>query len=94
MIESSINMNILIIGTGMYVTGRGTEEHGTILPAISSFQKERSCISKVVLAGTNVIRTQAAEVKSRELIELTGVPPSEVLPSRQRLNKELLRCSG
>jgi hypothetical protein len=73
-IDSCKNMNILIVGTGMYVTGRGTEEHGTILPAIISFQKERSCISKVLLAGTNVIRTQAAEAKSSELIELTGVP--------------------
>ena len=46
MIDSSKNMNILIVGTGMYVTGRGTEEHGTILPAISSFQKVRDEPSK------------------------------------------------
>ena len=84
-------MNILIVGTGMYVTGRGTEEHGTILPAISSFQKERSCISKVVLVGTNVIHTQAAEAKSRELIELTGVPlPLKFYPQGRGSTKSYL----
>jgi predicted dehydrogenase len=84
-------MNILIVGTGMYVTGRGTEEHGTILPAISSFQKERSCISKVLLAVTNVIRTQAAEAKSSELIELTGVPlPLKFYPQGKGSTKSYL----
>ena len=58
-------MNILIIGTGMYVSGRGTDGYGTILPAISTFQKETNRISKVFVVGTNVQRTQEAEIKSQ-----------------------------
>ena len=32
-------MNILVVGTGMYVCGRGTEDSGTILPAIYEWRR-------------------------------------------------------
>ena len=32
-------MKILVIGTGMYVTGRNTDGFGTILPSIIEFQR-------------------------------------------------------
>ena len=32
-------MKIIIFGTGNYVTGRGTKEFGTILPALYEFNK-------------------------------------------------------
>jgi hypothetical protein len=51
-IDSSKNMNILIVGTGMYVTGRGTEEYGTILPAITEWKRSGKHIGKVFLVGT------------------------------------------
>ena len=74
-------MNILIIGTGMYVSGRGTKGYGTILPAISTFHKESKCISKLFVVGTNVQRTQKAEIKSQQLSKLTGVElPVEFFP--------------
>ena len=40
-------MRILIIGTGMYVTGRGTDGYGTIFPAIIEFQR----IQKIKFPG-------------------------------------------
>ena len=33
-------MNIVIIGTGMYVSGRGTDGYGTILPAIIEWKRK------------------------------------------------------
>ena len=32
-------MKLLIVGSGMYVSGRGTDEIGTILPAAIEFSK-------------------------------------------------------
>ena len=40
-------MEIIIIGTGMYVSGRGTDGFGTILPAISEFHRRTNLLSKV-----------------------------------------------
>ena len=44
-------MNIIIIGTGMYVTGRGTGGYGTILPAITEWKRSGRPLSKVLLVG-------------------------------------------
>lgn len=85
-------MNILIIGTGMYVSGRGTDGYGTILPAISTFQKEYNCISGVFVVGTNVQRTQKAKAKSRKLSELTGISlPLKFFPDEENSKNTYLR---
>ena len=42
-------MKIIIIGNGNYVTGKGTDEYGTILPAIYEFQRDTKLIKKVPL---------------------------------------------
>jgi len=67
-----MKMDVCIIGTGMYVSGRGTDGYGTILPAISAFQKEMNSLSRVFVVGTNVQRTQEAEEKIQKLSDLTG----------------------
>ena len=40
--NKSLNMKILIIGTGMYVTGRNTDGYGTIFPSIIEFQRNNN----------------------------------------------------
>ena len=50
-------MEIIIIGTGMYVSGRGTDGFGTILPAVCEFHRRTNLISKLTVVGTNVQRT-------------------------------------
>ncbi len=38
-------LNIVVIGTGMFSTGRGTNGYGTVLPAITEwlrFKKQKS----------------------------------------------------
>ena len=44
--------NVLIVGGGMYVSGRGTKNYGTILPAILE-AKKNGYINKVYVATTN-----------------------------------------
>jgi len=66
-------MNILLIGNGMYSTGRGTKEFGTILPAIIEWQ--RTCENPLDLAvvGTNEEHSILAREKYNQLSDLTGV---------------------
>ncbi len=68
-----MNISVLVVGSGMYVSGRGTAGYGTILPAISTFQKNTNSISKFFVVGTHVQRTKEAEINSKLLTELTDV---------------------
>jgi len=84
-------MDICIIGTGMYVSGRGTDGYGTILPAISAFQKEMNSLSRVFVVGTNVRRSQEAQTKSLKLAELTGVQlPLKLFPDEHNCVKSYI----
>ena len=85
-------MEICIIGTGMYVSGRGTDGYGTILPAISAYQKDMNSLSRVFIVGTNVKRTQEAQAKSLKLSELTGVQlPLKFYPDEQNSTKSYIQ---
>ena len=67
-----------------HVSGRGTDGYGTILPAISAFQKEMNSLSQVFIVGTNVQRAKEAQSKSLKLGELTGVQlPLKFYPDEQ-----------
>ena len=50
-IESAFD--ILIIGAGMYVCGRGTKDFGTILPALFEWQRKNSSIRRINVCATN-----------------------------------------
>ena len=68
----------------MYVSGRGTDGYGTILPAISAYQKDMNSLSRVYIVGANVKRTQEAQTKSLKLAELSGVQlPLKFFPDEQ-----------
>ena len=85
-------MEICIIGTGMYVSGRGTDGFGTILPAVSAFQKDMNSLSRVFIVGTNVQRTQEAQTKSLKLAELTGVQlPLKFYPDEKNSVKSYIQ---
>ena len=68
-----IEFNILVIGNGMYVSGRGTNSFGTILPSIVEYQRHHKTINKVLMVGTNHVHAKEAEEKARELMQLTGI---------------------
>lgn len=64
-------LNILIIGTGMYVCGRGTDGYGTILPAIYEWKKS-GFGGDVYIAGTRLDGIRAVKEKAAALDKLYG----------------------
>tara|TARA_B100000315_G_scaffold248246_1_gene277911 strand:+ start:91 stop:1239 length:1149 start_codon:yes stop_codon:yes gene_type:complete len=58
---------------GMYVTGRGTDGYGTILPAISEWKRKRISDGKIIMVGTTGEHSQRALEKVNLLQEMTGV---------------------
>ena len=71
MIVKKSPLNILIIGTGMYVCGRGTKEFGTILPAIYEW-KRNNLLGDVYVAGVHKEGINVLKRKADELNELFG----------------------
>lgn len=62
-----MNLNILIIGAGMYVCGRGTSEYGTILPALCEYQRQNKPIGRIFLASA---RSSSIPIVNEKLNEL------------------------
>lgn len=59
-------LNILIIGTGMYVSGRGTDGFGTVMPATCEWKRKNNP-GGVYIAGTNPEGISIAKDKINEL---------------------------
>ena len=66
-------MKIVIIGNGMYVSGRGTDGFGTILPAVLEYKRNGGVITEVHMVGTNREHSLAAKSKATELMSQTGI---------------------
>jgi len=64
-------MNVAVIGTGMYVCGRGTNGYGTIMPALCQ-AGDSGKIGEIFLAGRSVSGVARAKAKIKELSSLTG----------------------
>lgn len=60
------SFEILIVGTGMYVCGRGTDGFGTVLPAIYEWHKENE-ITKLHIAGTSPDSIEQLKRKHSEI---------------------------
>lgn len=60
------SLNILVVGTGMYVCGRGTEGYGTIMPAVLEW-KRYNAFGGIFIAGTNSKSIRIAKGKINEL---------------------------
>jgi len=66
-------MNVVIIGNGVYVTGRGTDGFGTVLPAVLEHQRVFRNLGTVTLVGTQPTHAMEAKAKVQTLMELTGI---------------------
>ena len=66
-------MTIVIVGNGMYVSGRGTKGYGTIMPAIFEYIR-RGCISikEIKIVGTNRDGAKKAQ-KSKRAQDKMGI---------------------
>jgi predicted dehydrogenase len=67
------SMNVLIIGNGVYVSGRGTDGFGTVLPAVLEHQRVFGNLDTVTLVGTQSEHAEEAKSKVQRLMELTNV---------------------
>ena len=66
-------MKIVIIGNGMYVSGRGTDGFGTILPAVLEYKRGGGEVLEVHMVGTNRKHSLVAAAKANELMKQTGI---------------------
>lgn len=64
-------MKIIIFGTGNYVTGRGTKEFGTIIPAVFEFNKI-SKVSELLIIATKKASANKALKKIKKISKLSG----------------------
>jgi len=93
-------LNIVVIGTGMYSTGRGTHGYGTVLPAINEWLRYKEQKSKVVFVGTNGMHSNSAKLKAEKLskdsnieLNISFLPTNGVIDSNAYLSvlKEIPR---
>jgi len=64
-------MNILIVGGGMYVSGRGTETFGTVFPALFEANK-LNLITEVCLLTTSKKSAENSKKRFNKLKKLTN----------------------
>ena len=81
-------MNIIIIGTGMYVCGRGTSGHGTILPAVLEYIRGGQLVNKIILVGSNGKNFPIIQQKVHSLLKVSGVSCEiDILPKNGVVDK-------
>lgn len=68
-------LHILVIGTGMYTCGRGTDGYGTIMPAVFEW-KRKNREGEIYVAGTSPESIRMAQAKIRDLEGHMQVEPS------------------
>ena len=69
---ASGNLNILVIGAGMYVCGKGTSGFGTVFPAICEWSKLHGIPEHLYLAATSNDSVETANEKLGALNQLLG----------------------
>ncbi|MBI2027712.1 MAG: Gfo/Idh/MocA family oxidoreductase [Deltaproteobacteria bacterium] len=65
-------MNIVVIGSGMYVSGRGTDEYGIVMPAICEWKKAypEGCVD---IIGTHGQRMDQTKIRIQQLQMAMGL---------------------
>ena len=67
-------MKILVIGTGMYVSGRNTDSYGTIFPSIIEFQRANRLKNlEILFVGKNISNTSASKKKILQALKISNV---------------------
>jgi len=65
-------LNILVVGVGMYVCGRGTSGYGTVLPALCEWRRRGLPLGEVFLAATRPEGISDARKRLDELNDMMG----------------------
>ncbi len=89
--DISTKINVLIVGTGMYVCGRGTDGYGTVLPAVLKARKA-GIIDKVLVASQTKASFVAFDAKLENLKKATGTDLQyRQYPSQEETNPSVYR---
>lgn len=67
------NFNVVVIGAGLYVCGRGTKSFGTILPSIFEWKRKNQNFGDVYCVSTSVKSSKELLRKASDLSVKTGV---------------------
>ena len=67
------SIDIVVIGAGLYVCGKGTSGYGTVLPAIFEWKRLNKNIGEVHCVSTSVQSAQELSKKAGDLIVKTGI---------------------
>lgn len=67
------NIDLVIIGAGLYVSGKGTLGYGTILPAVFEWKRNSQNTGNIHCVATSVSSAEELSKKSSELIDKTGI---------------------
>ena len=62
-------IDIVVIGAGLYVCGKGTSGYGTILPAIFEWKRHNKNIGDVHCVSTSVLCTSVATLNLNLAVE-------------------------
>ena len=77
-------LNVLVVGAGMYVCGRGTNGFGTVLPALYE-AKKRNLLGSIRIAATSPSSIQKLKEKIDGLNRLLGVSmPIDCFPRNEK----------
>jgi predicted dehydrogenase len=80
-------LNILVVGAGMYVCGKGTDGYGTIMPAICEWSRMNGAVN-VCIACSSGAGAGIARKKVSELMRLMGVRlPVTYLPAGRAVDR-------
>ena len=66
-------MDVVVIGAGLYVSGKGTTGYGTILPALFEWKRLSENIGKFYFVSTSVDSSKELQEKAKQLVLKTGV---------------------
>ena len=65
-------LHVLVVGSGMYVCGKGTDGYGTIMPAVFEWSRTRA-LGDVYVAGASLAGVKTAKLKIAQLEKECGV---------------------
>lgn len=79
-------VEILVVGAGMYVCGKGTDGYGTILPALFEGYRQ-GLVSRIHIAATSRTSAENVLLKVAELEKILGIEPKiRVYPTGEEYN--------
>ena len=83
-------LNLLILGSGMFVTGRGTSTYGTVLPSIFEIYKKNK-LSNVIICSTSYESSIKAKKKIQQLSKIYNINFKIFLfPNKKNSNYSLI----